>query len=875
MPPCGDAAALFVRSTLAGAPLHDVMGRWQARQTGPKTLVLRGPLPAGLYELALATEPGTFPSESLMLELTEWPTMATVPAGPFDFDHTDYRMVVPTFRVAVDDRDGGLAWCEAPTPEDMRDRRIRGRWGIAVEGAGEHEIRLELPADDDRLRWADLSRIELRDDGRFSAGVGDVRALASRRPRLFTDAEQLESLRAERDPNQQTIFDALVGHLESGADGTYLHRTVKAALVGLVTGESRWIEEAIGRTLELCERPYWGYHDVREVMGWNNDRDTGVRMFETAVVYDWLHDRLTDEQRQLIRDKLAYHAELADRVTHLQKGYWYTRTTEAHGQGFWFGFTSAALALLGDDPRAEGWLAWAHGNMLDALTHAPDDGIVEWPVFNAQWLILTAMLLERATGRRLRGRLPFLRNYAANCGKLGRTAVLHAGHNEKRSLLLFWLAGRHRDRRAQADALAEMQWLLARADNPEQQLDPFVLLAYDPSVAPSKPSRPAAALCSQGGTVVCRDSGNGTGFAFCCGTPLTPRHHESHVWLAQAWVRPQHAGSFGWEVAGQPVIPIHVPTYRGRTRDANLITVDGEGHYGDGRWLGSAIPLSRVSRIEHFAAVPGVTYCHGNAAPSYTEASGVKQLTRRWVYLHKAGLVVMHDTVATTGPRELAWHTHTVGQWRQAGSLAFVADGKGSGYLFRDEEGTRTPADIELAVRMLPADGDAVTAEVSPSHYVPPYSCGGLNAYKTLDWQKEAHKRMKQPPDFLELIYRPEGTVSRWECVTVMGPDTKAVLGATRSDKDGVTEISLGRAGAVLWSADGAIRVEALDAEIEAEMVIRTGPESRPGRWLTLGTRQVRQSGQSESWNTPTDLVWPSTGKAPRKIGRQATQASQ
>ena len=859
------ALADLVRSSRAGVGFHDLQGRCRARARDPRTLVVTGSFPKGLYQMALETAAGTFPVDSLMLHLKEWPTLATVEAGPFDFDHTTYRMAVPTFRVTVDTRDCGLVWCEVPSPADVRARRIRAVWGIPIDRPGEHEIVLTQPGDDTRLRWADVERVVLQVDPRRSAPLGGLSRVRAARPRLFTNPEQLDALTRRRDPVQQAMLEDLRGQLVSGADGTYVHRTVTAALVGRVTGETRWADEAVARTLDLCAKPYWGYHDVPEVMGWNNDRDTGMRLFETAVAYDWLHERFTPAQRQDVRAKLAYHADLADRVTHIQKGYWYTRSNEAHGQGLWFGFACAALALVGDDPRAEAWLDWVHGNMLDALAHMPDDGITEWPVFNAQWLILTTVLLERATGRRLRGRMPFLRRFAPSIGKLRGCAALGTSRADKLPMLLFWLARRLRDGRAQADALAEagLSDPTARPDAPP--LDPLAIVAYDPRLDASRPSRPADALCSENGTVLCRDVGSRAEFVFRCGTPLTPRHHDGHEWIAQAWFRCQHGGSFGWHVGGRELVPLAVAGYRVRTRDANVVTINGAGHRMDARWLGAAIPVEHTGRTEWFASGAGVTFCHANVAPAYMPESGVRHLTRRWVFFHRSCMLVLHDVVATTEPCRLAWHVHTRGQWRRLDPLAFVAEVDGQ----------------RLAIRALAPNGDRagamasvgnVLAEVGPTHYVPPYSLG-LNAYKTLEWQPEVHRRRVQPPDFQELTYGLADPADRWDFVTVMGPDVDRVMAARRDDSGGGTVVSLGPVGEVCWSPDGPTPIDALGADVDADLVVHRAAQHGGGRWVLFGTRHVRGNAYCHAWDEPVDLIWDPRREAPQVIGRRTPRS--
>lgn len=840
-----DACALLVRASGPDSPPLDLMGDWNADRPDPRTLILQGRLRRGLYEIALATEPGTFSTESLMLDLVEWPTRARVPAGPFDFDHTTYRMVVPTFRVVVDGRDVGLAWCEVPRPEDMRDRRVRGVWGIAVETIGPHEIRLEIPEGEDRLRWTDLARLEIRPDDRRAVPVKNADAIAARRPRLLTDAKQLQSLRDSRDAQQETLLADLRRQLEDGTDGTYVHRAVTAALVGLVDGESRWIEEAIQRTLALCEQPVWGYHDVPEIMGWNNDRDTGVRMYEAAVVYDLLRDHLDEKQRERLQAKLAYHADIAYQVTTLQKDYWYRRCAEAHGQGFWYGFAAAAIALLDEEPMAREWLEWIHGNLIDALDYLPEDGISEWLVFNVQWHILSVALFEQLTGRKLRGGpYPFLQNFARRIVGYVRE---EPSPRPVLGTLLFYLARRQRDGVSQANAFRASGLTPDGSWEQDIRPDPLMLLAYDPTLAPGKPSRRPLAVNSQSGHVICRSKGSDTEFVFRCGTPLTPRKHGGHHWMNRAWYHAQHAGSFSWRVGDAQVVPITLTGYRQRSADSNLITVDGVGNPTEGRWLGYDIELWDLPFIEQFAGDSEVTYCCGNLGRAYTAAAGVRHCSRRWVYFHEFDVVAMLDRIVTAQPRDLAWHLHANrGRWQPEDDFRF-----------------RTATDnVDFRVEAVWARIDgripesmpaAMSANVRRPQFVPPYPTG-INTYKTLEWQPEVHGSAPDIPPYWDLQFAPMGPTRDWELFTVMGPGE--IPPVTWRLSGGATIAAIGEAAGIKWRRDGGVPIISMSLNVTADLVVRIGGRESPRRWLAFGVTEWVQDGARTVLDAPGNLVW-------------------
>lgn len=833
--------AYLVPSALAGQPLHDVMERLTATLVNERCLVLRGSLARGLYEMSLKTVTGTFPSESVMLHLTEWPSRRSVLAGPFDLDHTEFRMAVPTFRVFVNGRDWGLVWCEVPSPDDMKARRVRAMWGIRVEESGAVELRLEVPPDERRLRWQDIEEITLGTDDRYSIHSAMDSALAGR-PRLFGDEAMFARLSRGRDAIQQAILDNLQERLRKGDDGSYVNRPVIAALVGRLTGEAQWIEVAIARVLEHCRRPYWGYHNVPDIMGWNNDRDTGMKMFETAAVYDWLFHRLAEDQRELVRQKLAYHAEIAYKVTVLQKNYWYYRTAEAHGQGLWFGFAAAALALVGDDPRAPEWLDWIHGNIADALLHAPEDGISEWPVFNAQWLILTTMMLERSCQRRLSGELPFLRNF-------GRNIVKFVGEGGVPPTLLFYLADRYRSGRCQADALRAARLTSDGRRLGDRNFDALALLAYNPALSPSRPTPVPLSACSRNGTILCRSRDRKVLFTFRCGTPLTPRQHWAHNWINRSWYHSQHAGSFSWDVGRQTLVPICVPGYRQRTADSNLITVDGGGNHTDGRWLGYAIPLSDLPYVEHFATGGGVSFCCANATRAYEAEYGVRRQVRRWVFFHDCGVLVMHDMIETDRPRNLAWHIHGArATWQADDGFAFSTQAGESRLAVR-------PVFTRIDDRPAEPPPTALATEIAPTCFVPPYTLG-LNTYKTRDWQPEITPEKLDIPDFPDLRFSPYEPAFRWELVTLIGP-CPLPAAAVRPAADGnLAIVSIGDAGAIMWCRGEPTLLEGLAVSVEADVVVRLGSDRKPRRWIAFRTRQWRRDGACFPLDRPTDLVW-------------------
>lgn len=753
-----DTIAYF-RPAIA-APLHDLLERFTAEQPDEWELTLNGQLAAGYYQLTLITRDGSLDTSTLMMDLTEWPTMKQVPTGPWDLDHTQYTMKAVTFACAVNGDPRGLVWANVPSPDELKRARITANWGIWVEAPGAVIITLTVPPNERyRLSWEDVEEIVLAPDDRVPMPL----PIPANRPPLFARAGQFEQLAASPTPLQRAILDNLRFRFERGDDNCYDYRTVMAILLGRLTGDRAAIDLAIERTLALCTKSRWGYHDEPWIMGWNNDRDTGLNMYQTAMVLDYLDEYLTPVQRATIRERLAHFAQLAFIFTVSLRTYWYYRTAEAHGQGFWFGFAAAAMVLRGHHPHAETWLAWIHGNFRMALESLPQDGISEWYVFNVQWHILEAMLFEHATGRQLFAGCPFLDGFARNV----RHMVPDQAGEPTLPTLLFFLAARSRRRRPQADALLTSRlngvWDAAAAGRPVDfdpattSLDPLALLACDPDLAPSTPTRPALAMWVQQGQVVCRDHSRRTAMHFRCGTPLSARGHLGQSWINQSWYHSQHAGSFQLEHDGVRLIAAAIGGYRQRADQTNILTIDGGGNPTDARWLGYDIPLRDLPFIEQVTTEDDITEILANLAPAYTPECQVLAAFRRVLFHHPTGLILLHDHVQTSAPHRFAWHLHTAdgGRWRRQSPNVWQTNRQNQ----------------PLTVTVLRSEVDdlavAPASRAFQPRWVPAYPTG-LNMYKTAEWQTQLRPKQVTVPFHHQLRLSVPGKARSWNLVTAL-----------------------------------------------------------------------------------------------------------
>ena len=800
-----DRIALFRPSVEPERLLCDVLKRFEAQLENEYTLCLHGELKAGLYQMQLLTRAGTFDIDSTRIELTQWPARRAIRVGPMDMDHTCYQMAVPTFSVLVDGVDWELVWAEVPSPEDMEQKRVRALWGIHIPEGGCHEIRLVVPERDrHRFRWHDVDELEICPDDRFFLPLPEALSREAVHPRLYADQDRFASLsRGTPDEFSNRLLQHLLRQAERKRDNAYLYLTTTLALAGKVTGNETLIQEAIDRVTKLCARENWGYHDTRGIMAWNNDRDTGNHMWEAAIVYDWFQDRLSEKERDLIRGKLAYHCDIAFKVTVLQKNYWYYHCVEAHGQGLWNGLAAASIALLGHDARAPMWLSWAAGNFVDASRRIPRDGIGSWLVFNYFWHIVELALLEHQLDTRLdtgSGYTGFAENIEAflTATKTDRDLMAEAAY-----FLKLIIAARDQNALFQAEAMRGLEKMMT--ESADTVIHPLSLLVYDPAV-PAQPrveEHPEAA-CSQWGMAVCRGRG-GSSFTFSCGSPGGLQFHGTHNGLNRSWYNITTAGSYSWchsrrESDGKgsvTLVPQSLKGYENSTRHANLVTIDGEGLPIEGRWVGYRIPVEQIPFIEQFAYREGVAYCSANTGVGYKTDFGVKTAFRRWLFFHELELLLLFDRIETSRPHHFAAHVHSVREhWRRHANGVHIASTDG----------------VSLAARALAAredgqwrnESEAIPTVQTIPQWVPSYTFGinGQN-YNKQNWQQQSTGTEPDIPDYQDLQFQSSRPVSDWGVITALSTDTELVRTLAIDLGKGQLQVSIGGSHRACFLDDG------------------------------------------------------------------------
>lgn len=508
---------------------------------------------------------------------------------------------------------------------------------------------------------------------------------ATSRPRLLLDAAGVAGL-AERAKGRPEMWLPVLAAAQRAAaavpdaatvrDGKTYHRidTLLAAAVAFrVTGEASHRDTAIAWMRNHAAVDVWG-------TGWRQNVDIPANwyMYYIALAYDLLYADIPAAERTAIATGLGAHAEAVYRQ-------WRGESDMSYDQNHTYvpmvGLAAAALALLGEDERAPGWLAFADDMMRRCRSVLPADGWYYegtgyWE-YAFHWHVRYADLLARATGRPVHDLPMFRANhlFAAHLSLPGAPFVFDigdtgkgAGHRDAkprfgRKGFLYRLASVFHDPQIQGVA----DTLLARGgdwDDPAMQF-----LWYDPGV----PSQPMSALPTSHrfddfGVITWRSSwdADATVAMFRCGPPVgyaaeaamarmpewRPNTGHVHPDIGMFWLY-AHGGYLATDTGY---------TGRKRTADHNTILVDGRGMGHDrSYWAMSGFPDLSIpyatwtgAKLENVRLEASYAYAVGD----FSAVHGIPGLRLRRHFLTTRDATIVVDDLAGDAPHSYSSVLH-------------------------------------------------------------------------------------------------------------------------------------------------------------------------------------------------------------------------
>jgi hypothetical protein len=377
----------------------DVTGRLTDVQASAYRLSLRLNLPAGLYSGRFETVAHAFDMSTAMIEMVRVPDGKRVPVGPWDLDHIHNVMAIPMARTYVNGELKGGLWFAMPGPQQIAEGRLAAEFGFEAQ-EGENELILELiEGDRERMDWARLAYLEFRKDDRRKLPLEPV---TDQRPRIFLSSGDLKRVRErwQKTPEfekltQQLRTEELV-FLTDNSQGTLS----VACLVYALTGDPVVGARAKAKVMELAHASTWSGRPDPLLMGGDNDRVIGLRLFHSALAWDYLQPLLDLDDRRVILAKAEEYLQKIYDFTLLQRAYMGCPAIDPHALGAWNGAAIACMAFYEDLPIARHALPFFHGLFCDSLKLFPASGKAAWATYFPFHMILYLAAVHTFGGQR-------------------------------------------------------------------------------------------------------------------------------------------------------------------------------------------------------------------------------------------------------------------------------------------------------------------------------------------------------------------------------------------------------------------------------------------------------------------------------------------
>jgi hypothetical protein len=818
----------------------DVTGQVTDVQANPHRLTIRLVVRAGLYSGRFETAPNAFDMSTAMIEMVRVPDGKRVPVGPWDLDHIRNVMALPMIRTYVNGKLKGGLWFDLPGPQQIAEGRLSAEFGFEAQ-EGENELILELiERDRERMDWKRLAYFELRKDDR---SLIPLEPSTNGHPRLFLSAEEAQLVRERW--KASTEFDALQKRLRT-EDLVYLTDNSQgtlevASLVYALTGDDVIGARAEARIMELAHAPTWSGRPDPLLMGGENDRVIGQRLYHTALAWDYLQPLFDDEDRRAILAKAEEYLQKIYDFTLLQRAYMGYPTIDPHSLGTWNGAAIACMAFYEHLAIARHALPLFHGLFCDSLKLFPASGKAAWATYFPFHLILYLAAAHSFGGKR-----PEL-STSAFLDNLGQALLaafevpnsqeLQRGlRTREHRFIAAFLCRFHPTTGIESiyRAFAEKE----RMATGELVLGIFDLLyAPDPSgeVAPF-PDRPLFA--KDVGDIIATARGEHVIALSLSGGPKAGRR-ASFTLMPHNREFPPALGAFDVSIDGSPVLcNVNMGLYGLNSALSNTMCFEDGGALTNGQYLNGEVPPESCAVIRRCFIDVRYLYAHIVVTHALDPKLGVRQADRIFFFDRKAGVILLSD--AFEGERAIRFATHI----HCSGSITELADGRyrltgGQANLIAGiKSGSKGLDDVEKGEIFVQVLGSVPSSRVVVEEpaWVPAYIYG-LNNTGLEDISEGRFPR-----------YR------RWR-LEATGPVTQGSFLVALSPQHDLVRYG---GGAILLPESGGIRLgsgllKALGLACKCECLMW---DEATGRLTAMGLRSLQQGNGQLVFDTPVDVEY-------------------
>lgn len=475
--------------------------------------------------------------------------------------------------------------------------------------------------------------------------------------------------------------------LSSDTDTSPGFAVVNLALLTLLNGERRWLEESKRWIFHAVNQPDWDESDEAELL------------FGIGLALSWLDKLLLDEEKEQISIKLLSQCRsVFSFINTHQKESWPGQYWFHHNWMNYTGFVTAAYALKKYSPaESKEWTERTKENFKTLLPLLPDDGsnyegITKWKE-GILWLLMYAHLVRDEEGLDLFKDSSYLKNTfyyrLYQCSPVFEQHYNFGNCHDKRgshSIAVYY-------KLASEYGIKEAQWM---GDNilrnflyrehkilPEAFLE---LLWFNPGIDKKAPTNlPKSRFFPDQGLLSCRSSWAPDAFAFAvkAGAPGGNRQWDTS-WKMQGEegfsrrnLSNQHADDGSiilWKGLNNYVVD------EGFNREIsasnhNMILFDGKGYIGDGK-KDVYLNTKYHQKPEILTAIKKneLIYMVMDLSPMYDQQLQVEKLKRHFFYCGKNSLLIF-DEVKSSNTETISWQIHTEDFLKKSGNQYKTDDG--------------------------------------------------------------------------------------------------------------------------------------------------------------------------------------------------------
>ena len=492
----------------------------------------------------------------------------------------------------------------------------------------------------------------------------DLKKAGGVHPRLLLTAEAEEKLFPALSTSHQWLWrrylEDLPGKIEQAGKVTEVldrgngNLAADLAFAWRATGSDSLFQLTKRYIFELCGKEVWDpEYDLLH----------GHLLLGVALAYDWLYPYLNRAERSQIAVKLGDESQLQYQQITRNRAWYRNQYLQNHAHVNFCGLAYAAVALYGEDARAQEWLAvceefFTHVFDLSLKDGASIEGL-SYGNYALEFCLFYAELARTRLGRDYYGS-PWLKNYpryilhsllpALKAEEWAMTFGDSPNHGNSHGPepQCFRLASQYAD--------PEAQWLGRRLIELQPRgLDSaswWALLWYDPKTGEADPDTfPTLKEFEDIGQVMLRSSWRDSSAVLIgikCGPYLGQTRSKDALYdLGGAHGHPD-AGSFQIFARGRFLAVDPGYTYFKRTANHSTLIVKGQGQLGgEEPWFAAAEALEFHQRpaILESRSTPQADYVLADLAPAYHPALRLEKALRHFLFL-KPDLLLIVDQLA-------------------------------------------------------------------------------------------------------------------------------------------------------------------------------------------------------------------------------------